>query len=296
MVKRPAAVIFAIVLVLIAALPVAAAADGTRVFDYAGLLSSDEVERLDAYIAELRAKTGCDFVFLTDTVLAYEEDYDRAERAAIAYADDFYDYGGFGDETNDWSGMIFFLDMTNRIPIITTTGKMIDIINDSRLADLFDTVYNHLADEDYFGAAYNMFAQAKTYIDKGVVPGQYQYDAGPNGVDVEDYYDGIIQPAYMRALTVTDILIAGGVGFVITLIFYASVVSRYSLKGSQYRYDLMTNTEVKLTKSADTFLYQTVTRTPRATSSSGGRGGSGSGTHIGSSGRSHGGGGGGRRF
>lgn len=300
MVKRSGAVIFAIVLVILSALSLTtiAAAKETRVFDYADLLSADEEAKLDAYIAQLRDDTGYDFVFLADTELEYVEDYDTAERAAIAHADDFYDYGGFGDESNGWSGMIFYLDMTNRIPIITTTGRMIDIINDARLASLFDTVYNYLYDGEYFGAAYNMFAQAKTYIDKGTVPGQHRYDAGPGGVDVKDYYDGIIQPSYMRALTGIDILIAGGAGLAAALIYYASVSGRYSLKGSLYRYDLFANTEVELTESSDTFLYQTVTRTPRATShGTGGRGGGrGSGTHIGSSGRSHGGGGGGRRF
>ena len=73
--------------------------------------------------------------------LEYRDNYEAAERAAIAHADDFYDHGGFGDASNDFSGMIFYLDMVNCILIITTTGEMIDIISDARLADLFDIVY-----------------------------------------------------------------------------------------------------------------------------------------------------------
>jgi len=286
--------VMALALALLLCVPVAAA-DG-RVFDYAGVMSADEAAMLDGYLAELRSATGYDFVFLSDTDLAYNDNYDAAERAAIAHADDFYDYGGYGDASNNWSGMIFYLDMSNRIPVITTTGEMIDIINDSRLADLFDIVYNYLYDSDYYGAAYNMFAQAKKFIDAGVVPGQYRYDAGPGGVDVK-LDRGLILPRYMREITLVDILIAAGAGFVVALIFYASVGSKYNLKGSTYSYDLLNNTKVEITESSDIFIRETVTRVPRNTDSGGhGGGGRGSGTHISSSGRSHGGGGGGRRF
>lgn len=299
MVKRSPAVLIALLLALAALFCVAAAGKDTRVFDEAGVMSAEEAVRLDEYLATLREQTGYDFVFLADTELEYNDDYDAAERAAIAHADDFYDYGGFGDEANDWSGMIFYLDMSNRIPIITTTGKLIDIITDARLAQLFDIVYNYLYDEDYYGAAYNMFAQAKRFIDAGVVPGQYRYDAGPGGVNVKIEH-GLIKPAYMRELNIYDVLLAGGVGLVIALIYYASVSSKYNLKGGTYKYDLLTNTKVEITEATDIFVRETVTRTPRnpPPSQSGGGGGSirASGTHVGSSGRTHGGGGGGRRF
>ena len=296
MVKLKGVAVIVFVLV-IAAFTLSASASDTRVFDNAGLLTDSEVSQLEAYISELKTATGRDFVFLTDTELAYDSDYDAAEKAAVAHADDYYDYGGFGDASNNRSGIIYYLDMTNRIPVIVTTGDMIDYINDARLASLFDTAYGCLGNEDYYGSAYQVFAEVKQYIDAGIVDGQYQYDAGEDGIDLDGYYDdsGIIQPWYMRQLTLTDAAIAVGVGLLVALIFYFGVRAKYNLKGKVYRYDLGINSECELTASSDDFLRETVTRTPRATSSGSG-GGRGSGTHTGSSGTSHGGGGGGHRF
>lgn len=294
MVRRAKAILLTFIAVVAAlSLYAGAATEDARVYDKAGMLTSDEVSQLESYISELRSETGYDFVFLTDTDVAYNSDYNEANRADIAHADDFYDYGGFGDSSNGNSGIIFYLDMANRNPVIETTGEMIDIINDARLSDLFDTVYSYLGNEDYYGAAYSMFAQTKQYIDEGVVNGQYRYDAGSDGVDQSDNYNGIIQPTYLRELTGTDILVALGVGLAVALIYYGTVTSRYSFKGRAYHYDLGVNTECELTAASDDFIRETVTRTRRANSSGSG---SGSGTHTGSSGTSHGGGGGGHRF
>jgi uncharacterized protein len=271
---------------IIAVFTFSVSASDTRVFDNAGLLTGDEVSQLESYISELRGATGRDFVFLADTELAYDSDYDTAEATAVAHADDYYDYGGFGSDLNSRSGIIYYLDMTNRIPVIITTGDMIDIINDSRLSALFDTVYEYLGNEDYFNSAYQAFAQTKQYIDQGIVEGQYRYDSST----------GEITSGYYRELTLTEAAIAVGAGLLVALIFYFGVKAKYSLKGRVYRYDLGINSECELTASSDDFLRETVTRTPRATSSGSGGGGRGSGTHTGSSGTSHGGGGGGHRF
>ncbi len=299
MVARARAALLAAIVATAALLCVFASAKEPRVYDYADVLDSEEEEKLEEYLAKLSEETGYDFVFLADTELPYIEDYDAAERAAIAHADDFYDYGGFGDPAKDYSGMIFYLDMSNRIPVITTTGKLIDIITDARLAELFDIVYTYLHKEDFYGAAANMFAQAKKFVDAGMPRGQYRYDAGPGGVDVR-IERGLILPAYMRDIKAIDVILAVGVGLAAALGYYGTVKSRYSLKGSTYRYDLLANTEVEITESQDIFLRESVTRTPRnpPPSHHGGGGGSirSSGTHIGSSGRVHGGGGGGRRF
>lgn len=289
--KAKVIIIAVFITVLSAALTICVSASDQRVFDNAGLLSSDEVTNLEEYISELRTETGYDFVFLTDTDVPYNSDYDTANAAGIAHADDFYDYGGFGSESNNKSGIIFYLDMSNRNPIIITTGKVIDIINDARLGSLFDTAYNYLGDEDWAGAATAVFAQTKQYIDAGVVNGQYEYDAGEGGVDYNNYYGD----HQKREFTLLDGVIALGGGLFMALVIYGTVKSKYELKGKTYKYDIGINTKCELAMSADDYLRETVTRTPRATANNG-SGGRGSGTHTGSSGTSHGGGGGGGRF
>ena len=293
MVKRVFIAVLTVILFLVTVLTIiffsfAVTAADTRVFDDAGLMNADEVGALENYILELRTKTGRDFVFLTDKSLPYNDDYDTAEKAAVAHAEDFYDYGKFGDESNNFSGIIYYLDMSNRIPVIITTGDMIDIIDDARLKSLFNVAYDKLGNEDYYGSAQKVFAQAKRYIDEGVREGQYRYDEKT----------GEVLTPTRKILTLPEIAVSLGIGVIIALSYFMVVKSRYSLKGSTYRYNLGANAECVLTSSSDTFLREKVTRTPRANnvSGSGGGGGRGSGTHTGSSGTSHGGGGGGRRF
>ena len=59
----------------------------TRVFDQAGLFSETEKIQLEEEIAQCRKNTKMDVV----VVSAYADD-----RTAEEYADDYYDYGGFG--------------------------------------------------------------------------------------------------------------------------------------------------------------------------------------------------------
>ena len=59
-----------------------------RVFDQAGLFSETEIIQLEEKIAQCRKSTKMDVVIVS----AYAD----GERSAEEYADDYYDYGGFG--------------------------------------------------------------------------------------------------------------------------------------------------------------------------------------------------------
>lgn len=244
-----------------------------RVFDDAELMSDSEIVELEILITKMRRRHGMDFVVVTS--------YDAQTGQSQAFADDFYDYNGFGTGAGA-DGFLLLIDMNNRVPTISTCGLMIRYVTDNRLDALFETADIYLANGEFAPAAYNVLTQLDGFIDEGIPQGQYNIDEHGN----VDYY----KPG--RRLTAIEILIAPAIGFIAALILYSFIMHRYSLKGSAYRYDLAGNTVLNITNATDVYLRTNVVRTRRQTSSGGG---SGSSTHRSSSGRSHG-GGSGRRF
>ena len=82
------------------------AAEGTRVFDEAGLFSAEEVQELETRIDEVRDSRDADLAVLTVE--------DAQGESAESYADDFYDSHGLG-VGDDASGIL--------LRSIWTTGR-----------------------------------------------------------------------------------------------------------------------------------------------------------------------------
>ena len=89
------------------------AAEGTRVFDEAGLFSAEEVQELETRIDEVRDSQDADLAVLTVE--------DAQGESAESYADDFYDSHGLG-VGDDASGILLSIDMDNREIYVSTTG------------------------------------------------------------------------------------------------------------------------------------------------------------------------------
>ena len=261
-----------------------------RVFDHAGLLTDAEIAMLEAEIASARTSMKMDLVVLTSEEAEYTSSDTQAEKIGMAFADDFYDQNGFG-VGEDFSGLIYFIDMSNRMPIITTCGKMINYITDTRLEKILDDTWNHLSEGDFSGSVLSVVQNTVSFVKAGIPEGQFQYDTETGQITT---------PAY-KVLTALEIVIAAGVAAVAGIILYASVHGTYQLKGSTYEYAVRENSNVVITGSQDEFLRTTVTRMPKPrppTNLGGGTsfgGGRASGTHMSGGGRVHG-GGGGRRF
>ncbi|MFA6948921.1 MAG: TPM domain-containing protein [Eubacteriales bacterium] len=185
---------------------------------------------------------------------------DEENGGVMQYADDAYDalyYDG-----SYTSGCLFLIDMYNRKPWLTTSGDMIGKLSDSFIDDLVngDIVHEYLVDGEYNEAA--------KYVIDGVYGHMY------------------------NSLSAGEFIVAAVIGAIVALIFKFSVSHGYELKGSQYTYDVKSNSNVKLRVKTDAFTHTTVTRTPRSDSSSNSGSGGGSSSHTSSSGNSHGGGGG----
>ncbi len=263
-----------------------------RVFDQAGLFSETEIIQLEEKIAQCRKSTKMDVVIVS----AYAD----GERSAEEYADDYYDYGGFGVGKKA-SGvlLLYYMDGPGQPGgecYISTTGTMINMLTDERIESILDDVYGDLGNRDFAGAAEHFLEDVKAYVKEGVESGQYTYDRDTGEIV---RYHSIRLYEVAIAMVIAGIL-AGSVCL--------DIKKRYAMKQSSrevsnslqaYRADCAFHFSVAGDKMVNKYVRSVPI--PRNTSSgSGGRGHSGSSSagrstiHTSSSGSSH--GGGGRRF
>ena len=264
----------------------------TRVFDQAGLFSETEIIQLEEKIAQCRKSTKMDVVIVS----AYADE----ERSAEEYADDYYDYGGFGVGKKA-SGvlLLYYMDGPGQPGgecYISTAGTMINMLTDERIESILDDVYGDLGNRDFAGATEHFLEDVKAYVKEGVESGQYTYDRDTGEIV---RYHSIRLYEVAIAMVIAGIL-AGSVCL--------DIKKRYAMKQSSreisnslqaYRADCAFCFSVAGDKMVNKYVRSVPI--PRNTSSgSGGRGHSGSSSagrstiHTSSSGRSH--GGGGRRF
>lgn len=263
-----------------------------RVFDQAGLFSETEIIQLEEKIAQCRKSTKMDVVIVS----AYAD----GERSAEEYADDYYDYGGFGVGKKA-SGvlLLYYMDGPGQPGgecYISTAGTMINMLTDERIESILDGVYGDLGNRDFAGAAEHFLEDVKAYVKEGVESGQYTYDRDTGEIV---RYHSIRLYEVAIAMVIAGIL-AGSVCL--------DIKKRYAMKQSSrevsnslqaYRADCAFHFSVAGDKMVNKYVRSVPI--PRNTSSgSGGRGHSGSSSagrstiHTSSSGSSH--GGGGRRF
>ena len=263
-----------------------------RVFDQAGLFSETEIIQLEEKIAQCRKSTKMDVVIVS----AYADE----ERSAEEYADDYYDYGGFGVGKKA-SGvlLLYYMDGPGQPGgecYISTAGTMINMLTDERIESILDDVYGDLGNRDFAGATEHFLEDVKVYVKEGVESGQYTYDRDTG--EIVRYHS-------IRLYEVAIAMVIAGIlaGFVCL-----DIKKRYAMKQSSrevsnslqaYRADCAFHFSVAGDKMVNKYVRSVPI--PRNTSSgSGGRGHSGSSSagrstiHTSSSGRSH--GGGGRRF
>ncbi len=263
-----------------------------RVFDQAGLFSETEIIQLEEKIAQCRKSTKMDVVIVSA--------YTDGERSAEEYADDYYDYGGFGVGKKA-SGvlLLYYMDGPGQPGgecYISTAGTMINMLTDERIESILDDVYGDLGNRDFAGATEHFLEDVKAYVKEGVESGQYTYDRDTGEIV---RYHSIRLYEVAIAMVIAGIL-AGSVCL--------DIKKRYAMKQSSrevsnslqaYRADCAFHFSVAGDKMVNKYVRSVPI--PRNTSSgSGGRGHSGSSSagrstiHTSSSGSSH--GGGGRRF
>ncbi len=258
-----------------------------RVIDNAGLLTAAEKTQLNKTIRNIIKTYSFDVVLLT------VESTDG--KSIEAYADDYYDYNGYGYGQNA-DGLLFVVDMGSRAYWTSTTGEGITAFTDSGIAYMGSLIQDKLSEGDYYSAF-------SSYLNEvGVLLENYHSDGTP----YDEYDDGdwwIVNDAsgytgngsaggigsVKNLLKVIGISLAAG--FIIAFIIVSVMKKKMNTAvPDNFARAYVESGSFKLTNSEDRFLYRTTTRVKVQTNNT--RPGGGSSTHVGSSGRSHGGGGG----
>ena len=231
---------------------------GSPVVDMAGILTLSEQQEIAARFTEFSEslKTDASVVLVADT----------GDLTAEAYADDFFDYGGYG-YGEDRDGILLLIvtgygDASGRKAHISTSGKRtINTVTDSRIDDLLDAL-----------------------IDGGAADGNYA--AGINAY-IDKLHTIIQSPEQAAAAKLKNsILFALGTGVFVFLISFLVLCKRYKIAGAKPYYDRAKQTTVRFASVNDPLISTNTISTVRHKNKSGG-----SSTHTSSSGRSHGGGG-----
>lgn len=260
-------------------------ANEVKVYDYANLFTLDEVENLETTISSILANYQIDVGIVTTD--------DVEGKTTMAYADDFYDKQGYGVGSNT-DGLLFLIDMDNRVPHISTCGLAIRYFTDARIEHMLDTVYDYLADGDFYGAASAFLSQVQGYLDSGIPDNQHNISVTPPHVPFKNQYG--------EPLNITSILLsivsAAISAFIIALITRYIIAYRYKKPRYTTQQTRPDDMSIHYTQREDRFVTSHTSRVKIQTNNnphgSGGSSGASS-VHHSSSGRSHG-GGTGRKF
>ena len=187
-----------------------------------------------------------------------------------SYADDTYDYNGYG---NNRDGLLLLISMEDRDWYISTTGYGITAFTDAGIQYIGNKIKEHLSDGDY-DAAFNSFAELCDDFITKARDGK-PYDSG--NMPKEPMKKGWILAAIIAGFLLSFITV-GTMKSKLKTVRFQPMASSYMKAGS-----------MNITESRDMFLYNTVTRTAKPKDNDSGGGSS---THSSSSGTSHGGGGG----
>ncbi|MGN1419400.1 MAG: TPM domain-containing protein [Acutalibacteraceae bacterium] len=223
------------------------------VVDSAGLLTDTQVKELEQTLTVLSQKYQLDVAVVTAS--------DLAGKTAEEYADDFYDYNGYGQGENADGLLLLYKPGAEgeRKLQISTCGKAIEFFPDWAINNILNAVKEKIIDGDYAGAFAAFAKQCEARLED---------ELGPPSVDL---------------IWIPICLVFG---FLISLmIMKKKAASVKSVRSKMNAADYTGN--IAVTGRTDRFLYRNVNKTPIPKDDTS----SGSSTHTSSSGRSHGGGG-----
>ena len=245
-----------------------------RVVDRAGVIDSESLSRLNAQADSVSEQYQCDVAVAF--VPSLEGKY------VVDYADDFYDYNGYGYGVND-DGILLLVSVGDREFAETTYGYGKTAFTDYGMTHYLEPRFTpYLGENDWAGAAGQFIADAGVLLKQAREGNPYDYEA-PQYVAPEK--KSLKEAAPLSAL------ISAVVGFFSGGIPTAAMKRKMKTVEKEYGAANYAVGGLNLRARDDRFLYANVSKTPipRETEHRSGGGGGGSSVHFSSSGRSHGG-------
>ena len=237
----------------------------TRVVDLADLLDNSEEADLLSMLDEISNRQELDVVVVTVNTLDGKTPMD--------YADDFYDYNGYGFGENR-DGVLLLVSMEDRDRWISTSGYGITVFTDAGIEYISEKFLPDLSDGNYADA----FTTYAEHCDEFITQARTGEPYDTNNLPKEPFN------------VFTSLLISLAVGILVSLIVTGKMKGKLkTVRMQPAAEEYVRKGSMLVTESSDLFLYSHVDR--RAKSKDNDSGG-GSSTHTSSSGSSHGGGGG----
>ena len=256
-------IIVSLIFCMTLALP-AAAMDGgehpPRLVDEAELLTGDEESSLVDKLDAVSDKWQCDVTIVTVDSLG--------SKTATEFADDYFDYNGYGYGNND-DGIMLVISMESRDWAITTHAFGIEAFTDAGQEYIMNKVIPPLGNESYY-EAFSIFAdQCDDFLEKARAGEPYDSHNLPKESHAKLYI-----------LWIIPCLIAGAIlAFVLTIKEKKSLKSVMKKAGAGEYIG-----KVEINEKHDKFLYRNLDKVLIRDDDDGG-----SSTHLSSSGETHGG-------
>ncbi len=246
-----------ILLLAVCLIQPAFASDGiARLADEADLLTDSEEAALSAKLDEISIRQALDVVIVTVD--------STGERTATEYADDTYDYSGYGED-----GVLLLISMDEREWAVSTSGYGITAFTDAGLDYLTDQLADQMATGEWNDAFHRFAGLCDEFIAQARTGAPF--DSG-----------NLPKKPFNPLLTG---LVSLGIGLVIAFFRMNKWKNQlYSVQAKTAAKEYVKGGSLKLTEQKDLFLYRRVDRREKSESSSGG-----SSTHTSSSGKTHGG-------
>lgn len=127
-----------------------------RIYDYANLLSDEEVENLEELAYEHSQKRETDFIIVTSP--------DADGKDVKKYVQDFYDEMALGFGKPHGNAAILGIDMDNRDFYLAGFYKAEERLDDSRLDLINDKITPYLANDNYYDAFALFIETGSRYI------------------------------------------------------------------------------------------------------------------------------------
>ena len=228
-----------------------------RIVDNAGLLSDSQKEGLRRLTSSINQTYNFDLVIVTER--------DIGNTSPMVYADDYFDYNGYG-----LNGCLLLQVTGSRDYWISTAGTGIEILNPYAFGKLETDIVRFLSAGNYYEAYLAFIRDWELFLDLDKHYRSYNF-----------FYQ------WNYVLVTISWAIAFAIGLIVVQAWKKGMNTALPQRAAAA---YMVPGSLAFKVKRDNFLYSTVTKTRRQTETS--SPGGGGGIHTGSSGTSHGGGGG----
>lgn len=224
--------------------------------DDGDLLTSSQESQLLSLLESLSKKREADIAVVTVNSLE--------GKSAQDFADDYYDYNGYGYGDDD-SGIMLVVCLPTRDYALTTYGETRDILSDRSLDRIEDAFVSKLSDGDYYGAFRAFANTTDQMIEVELTPESHT-----------------VAPVWIPVCLL--------IGFSISGVIASARKTKLKSVAKQYEANHYYNRQsLRIRRKRDNYINSTMSRVPLHTDDEPRSGGSSHTFHISSSGRTHGG-------